>query len=194
MPGSRQTPWRFLLVLAAWLAMVVPGAAQALIADINGDGISDRIEAGGAGGGLLVQLSGREPAQRLGVVGQILDLALVDIDRDGDSDLVATAAGRRHIRLLVWTNAGRGRLVTRVPLRRPLAAVPGGARFRVPIDIPVLDDLSDGPDSVVTLPPLQGGHGAVSGEPLSAASDALPSRPHILRRAPRGPPARRLLS
>ena len=87
---------------------------------------------------------------------------LVDIDQDGDSDLVATTAGRRHIRLLVWTNAGRGRLVTRVPLRRPLAAVPGGARFRVPIDIPVLDDLSDGPDSVVTLPPLQGGHGAVS--------------------------------
>jgi hypothetical protein len=194
MSASRRTPWLFLLALPLWLAMVVPGAAQTLTADINGDGISDRIEGGGPGGGVLVQLSGHGPAQRLRAAGTILDLALADIDQDGDSDLVATAAGHRHIRLLVWTNAGGGHLLSRLPVRVPSGATLGRARVRVPVDIPVLDDLSDGPDSVVTLPSLHGGHDAITGEPLPAATDSVPTRPHTFRRAPRGPPAVRLLS
>jgi hypothetical protein len=194
MSVPRRTPWLFLLALPLWLAMVVPGAAQTLTADIDGDGISDRIEAGEPGDGVLVQLSGRGPAQRLRAAGQILDLALADIDQDGDTDLVATTAGHRHIRLLVWTNAGAGHLVSRSPVRIPSGPRLVRARLRVPADIPVLDDLSDRPDSVVTLPSLHGGQGALTGEPLPVAVDSLPTRPHTFRRAPRGPPAVQLLS
>jgi hypothetical protein len=93
-------------------------AAQTLTADINGDGVRDRIEARRAPAELVVRLSNLEPAQHLRFSGSILDIAVTDVDADGNSDLVATTTGRRHVRVFVWTNAGRGKLVTRAPKPR----------------------------------------------------------------------------
>jgi len=194
MSAARRTPWLLLLALPLWLGTALSASAQALTADINGDGLSDRIEAGRTAGELLVQLSGRETAQRLHIGGTLLDLAVADVDRDGDSDLVATASGRRHIRLLVWTNAGGGRFVSRQPKPAGGGDRARGARLATAIDVPVLDDLSGDPGWLFALPSLALGHHTSRGEGLPAADEFLPARPRSLRRAPRGPPAVQLLS
>ena len=104
-----------LFAIPLWALAPSTAAAQTLTADINGDGVRDRIEARRAPAELVVRLSNREPAQHLRFSGSILDIAVTDVDADGYSDLVATTTGRRHLRLFVWTNAGRGKFVSRLP-------------------------------------------------------------------------------
>ena len=91
-------------------------AAQTLTADINGDGVRDRIETRRAPGGARRPAFESEPAQHLRFSGSILDIVVTDVDADGDSDLVATTTGRPACpRASCGRMPGRGKLVSRCP-------------------------------------------------------------------------------
>ena len=193
MVAPRRTAWLFLLALPVWLAMALPLWGQTLTADVNGDGVSDRIGVARTAGELVVEVSGRGPAQRLRTTGAVLELVVADIDHDGDSDLVAMTAGRRHIRLLVWTNAGDGQFVSRPPTGRAGSSGVRRARVGSATDVPVLDDLAGdsswlAAQPVLALPPL-----AARALRLHGDDALLSTRPRNLPRAPRGPPVLPLL-
>jgi hypothetical protein len=101
--------WLAATILVAAFA-VRPAFAASLRADLDGDGSVDRVIAPGAEPGrpaaLLVTLSGSPFSQRLATDAPVVGLMSVDIDADGDLDLLAsTATGVRF-----WLNVGQGRL------------------------------------------------------------------------------------
>jgi hypothetical protein len=179
-----------LLFAIPCLGIAATAAAQTFTADINGDGVRDRIEARHASRELVVRLSNREPPQHLAVSGSILDVVLVDIDKDGDSDLVATTRGRRHVRVFVWTNAGHGRLITGGPRPRVSRAHHQLSRRRLTAPIRPAADGDFSGDAVglfvLTSIALQGR--PVGSEPLHTADEPLVARLRHDRRSPRGPP------
>lgn len=184
-----------LFAIPLWAVAPSTAAAQTLTADINGDGVRDRIETRRAAE-LVVRLSGLEPAQHLRFSGSILDLALTDVDSDGDSDLVATTTGRRHLRMFVWTNAGRGKFVSRLP-RPPDPTVChrlGHRRLTSPgRPSPDGDECADAVGLVVLTSIGLAGRPMVS-EPLHVADQLLVARARYDRRSPRGPPSPLLFS
>jgi len=95
--------------LAAWL---VPALAHAdsLRADLDGDGVRDRIEYGQGSRALAIRFSATHRWQRLHSGDLIVTFVVTDVDRDGDPDLVANT---RQSGLLVWINKGRGLFSTR---------------------------------------------------------------------------------
>ena len=185
-----------LFAIPLWALAPSTAAAQTLTADINGDGVRDRIETRRATGELVVRLSNREPAQHLRFSGSILDVAVTDVDSDGYSDLVATTTGRRHLRVFVWTNAGRGKFVSRLP-RPPdptLCHRLGHRRLTSP-GRPLPDDDLCGDDGglfVLTSIELEGR--PMVSEPLHVAEQLLVARARYDRRSPRGPPPPLLFS
>jgi hypothetical protein len=179
-----------LIALAAWPAAATTASAQILAADVNGDGVRDRIETRQSATELVVQLSDREPAQHLRARGPILDVLVADVDRDGDSDLIVTTAttrGERNVGLVVWTNAGRGRFVAR--------AAHAAARLRhlrhgrlVDRSIPIDIDFSGDAMQLFVLPATVAAGRAADSEPLAPSRQlAARAHPHTLR-PPRGPP------
>jgi hypothetical protein len=88
-------------------ALLVPSFAHAdaLGADLDGDGIHDRIEIRHGSRELAIRSSATRRWQRLPINDQIVRFVVTDVDRDGDPDLVANT---RQSGVRVWINKGRG--------------------------------------------------------------------------------------
>jgi hypothetical protein len=112
---------RRLLTAIALLVTLVSGtrtvAAQVVLADLNGDGIRDRIEAGPNGAELVIHTSHRHRTQRLRLPDRVVRVVVGDIDRDGRADIIATT---RRAGIVVWLNSGRGRFRSAEPAGRSL--------------------------------------------------------------------------
>ena len=193
MTASRRPPWLLLLALPVWLATALPVSGQTLTADINGDGVSDRIDVSRTAGELLVRLSGRGPAHHLRIPGLASDGAVAGLGKGGDSSLLATRIGRRYVRLLAWFSAGRWRFVSRLPLWPSGSSWRRHARVATPADIPTLDDFAGDSIWLVTVPALDLRPLAVRASPLHDQDARFSTVPPNLPRAPRGPPDRQLL-
>lgn len=108
---SRVAPLLRLLAIAALVALApVAASAQVLYADLNGDGIHDRVAAGLQPTDIVVRLSTSQRRQ-LHADFPIIKVAAVDFDRDGQLDLVATTSDGGG--LAVWINRGDGRFAQR---------------------------------------------------------------------------------
>jgi hypothetical protein len=179
------------LALPVWLAAATAGAAPILTADINRDGVRDRIEAGRAPAELVIRLSNLGPAQHLLASGSILDVLVTDVDRDGNPDLVVTASGRRHVRLFVWTNAGGGKLVSKAPHQRQSLSCDRSSHPRLTLPLHLdPDDSACGDDGSLFVPASIDlrGRARVS-EPVHVVDELASARARYDRPAPRGPPA-----
>jgi len=176
-----------------WLATASPVSGQTLTADINGDGISDRIDVSRTAGELLVRLSGHGPAQHLRITGLVPDIAIAGLDHGSNSNLLTTSIGRRYVRLLAWISSGSWRFVSRLPIW------PGGsgwrrhARVATPADVPTLDDFAGDSTWLVTTPALDLRPLGVCASRLHDHDARFSTLPPNLPRAPRGPPDRQLL-
>jgi hypothetical protein len=108
---------RSVLTATAVLGLLVCGpravAAQVVVADLNGDGVGDRIEAGPSGAELVVRTSHRHRAQRLRLPERVVRVVVGDINRDGRADIIATT---RRAGIFVWLNSGRGRFHSARPV------------------------------------------------------------------------------
>jgi hypothetical protein len=184
------------LALPVLLAAPAATAAQTLTADVNGDGIRDRIETRRASAELVVRLSNLEPAQHLRVSGSVLDIVLTDVDADGDSDLVATTRVRRRVHVFVWTNAGHGKFVSRIP--RPRDALVchrlGHRRLTSPGRPSPDGDLCGDAVGLLVLTSIGLQGRPMVSEPLQLADEAPVARIRYDRRSPRGPPSTILFS
>lgn len=112
---------RVLTALAVLVSLVCgPKAvtAQVVVADLNGDGVRDSIEAGPSGAELVVHTSHRHRAQRLRLPDRVVRVVVGDINRDGRADIIATT---RRAGIFVWLNSGRGRFRSSQPVRSPAA-------------------------------------------------------------------------
>jgi len=92
--------------LCSVATLLIPNVAHAecLRADIDGDGLHDRIEASRRLSEPVVRLPTMPRPERL--TGNLsVKFVVTDIDRDGDPDLVARS---RRSGLQVWINKGRG--------------------------------------------------------------------------------------
>jgi hypothetical protein len=109
-----------LIFLAAWAgspaAMAAAGAVQHPScfcgADFNRDGFSDRGTISSHQSSAFIHLwwSGKRQPLSLHLGRAILGVLAFDVDRDGDTDLVALKA---NLRVRVWLNDGHGRFVRR---------------------------------------------------------------------------------
>lgn len=96
---------RLLALAVAVAAAPAAVSAQTLFADLNGDGIHDRVEPGVRPTEIVVRLSSGHRQRRLHADSPIIRLTAVDFNRDGQLDLVATT---RPGGLTVWINRGNG--------------------------------------------------------------------------------------
>src|SRR6185503_21185083 len=94
---------RSLIGVALAVAWLVPGrASAAVIADFNGDGISDSVELSPAASGrVVVRVSGSR-VQVLDLSERVISLVAADVDHDGDSDLGILS---EHRGVGIWLNA-----------------------------------------------------------------------------------------
>ena len=95
---------RALFLLGA-IAFPAAARAEALHADLDGDGVRDRIDLAFRLTELDVRLSDSRATQRLTLDDVILRVVVADIDRDGDPDLLART---RQTGLQIWINTGHG--------------------------------------------------------------------------------------
>jgi hypothetical protein len=193
MSFRRAVACAFLLICPVWLALPAAAAAQSVTTDVNADGLPDRIDRGASPTEIVVWLSNGRPHQRLRAAQPILDFAVADVDRDGDSDLVATTFGSLPFEVHVWTNAGHGRFVPRPRDSLPHSGL-AHRRLGLPgsdVEQPVL--WGDGGRSVV-LPASVPTRCPSIAEPLAAADVCVSFRVTQDRPTPRGPPSLSLLS
>jgi len=183
------------LILAAicsLAALLVPSLARAdtVRADLDGDGVRDRIEFTRGSREFAIRFSSTQQWQRLHVTDLIVTFVVADVDRDGDPDLVAnTTTSGVH----VWINKRRGVFAARTPSARPThirlarhRAAPAVRGVPTPGD----DDstLNDSPrPSIVASAPARERLIAVCEAPLQ--SGAPLAKTACPRRTPRGPPS-----
>lgn len=108
----RSAPFRGRLALLAalvWLGLPAATSAHVVHADLNGDGIHDVVDVAARPSEVPVRTHSRH-SQRLQASDRIIRVAIADIDRDGDPDLVASTS---RLGLRIWINNGRGRFVRR---------------------------------------------------------------------------------
>src|SRR5947208_1875586 len=108
-------------------------------ADFNSDGIADNarlVQQDFKRAQIQIFVSGSR-SNKIGLDEKIVRVVAIDVDRDGDSDLVALT---RAPRLLVWLNDGRGHFSLRAPCPSPQ---PPPKRFLTPdSDSEVVSSLS----------------------------------------------------
>ena len=175
------------LLGASALLLPVAALAGSIPTDFDGDGVRDRIEITARPTELGVRLSNGRALQRLKADDLILKFVVADVDRDGDSDVVATT-GRSGLR--IWINRGRGRFAA-------LKAVGQTARRAGHF----LDDHTQAGDpgnvwndTTRTFIAAVSPRGARLAPLLRAycGNDPVPSKSYYPRRAPRGPPSPRV--
>jgi hypothetical protein len=179
--------------LCSLFAVVLPTAAGAetLRADLDGDGIHDRIELIRRSGLLTVSLSGTRRSLHFAANDPIVRFVVGDIDRDGDSDVVAET---RHSGLRFWINQGRGRFAAQSQHLRPRAIRAHHPRpIARGVEAPRDDDraLNDANRLLAVLsPPLR--DALIAAGPMTTLASAAP--PDVTHRgtAARGPPRLRL--
>jgi hypothetical protein len=110
-----------LFALLATLILSSAASAQLVHADLNGDGIRDRVDIGAHSAGLTVHTSNSAHPQQLSSPERIVRFGAADIDRDGDPDLVASTT---RLNLSIWINNGHGRFFAHT-VRGPLRRSPG---------------------------------------------------------------------
>jgi hypothetical protein len=183
---------RFMLTaLCGFTTLVVPNVAQAdsFKADLDGDGIHDRIEVTGGSRELAIRFSSTRQWQQLHTTDPIVRFVVADLDRDGDPDLVAHT---RQSGFQIWINKGRGLFSgrnhhlhsrrARVAAHRPRSAIHGVQTLRVD------DSLNDSNRLLFVWSEPAHASLVVVGEP-STRGDARLTRISWRRRTSRGPPA-----
>ena len=173
------------------VALSTAAGAETLRADLDGDGIHDRIELIGRPGLLTVSLSGTRQSLHFATNDPIVRFVVGDIDRDGDSDVVAET---RHSGLRFWINTGRGRFAAQSQHLRPRAIRAHHPRPVVRgVEVPRDDDraLNDANRLLAVLsPPLR--DALIAAGPMTTRASA--ARPDFTHRgsAARAPPTLRL--
>jgi hypothetical protein len=172
-------------------ALLLPGVAQAdaLRADLDGDGVRDHIELSRSSGELAVRVSATRRWQRLYANDPIVRFVLADVDRDGDPDLVAHTS---RFGLQVWINRGRGLFTSRsrhvrthhlrFAVRRSGPAVRGIPAARG--DDSALNDST----RLLIVSSIPDGARFVAVCPAPVAAPAHLTKCTCQRRTPRGPP------
>lgn len=172
-------------------ALLVPGVAHAdcVRADLDGDGVRDRIEVSPGSRELAIRFSTTRRWERLSANDVVLTFVVADVDRDGDPDLVADT---RRAGLQIWINKGRGLFTSRsrpararhlrVVLHRSRPAVRGIQAASS--DDSVLND----PNTlfIVSSAPARARFVAVCQAPIVAPAPL--TKVTYPRRTPRGPP------
>ena len=183
------------LILAAicsLAALLVPSLAQAdtVRADLDGDGVRDRVEFKRGSREFAIRFSSTQQWQRLRVHDLIVTFVLADVDRDGNPDLVANT---RTSGVHVWINKGRGFFAARTHSARTshirLIRHRAGPAVRG-VPTPGADDstLNDSPrSSIVASAPARERLIAVCEAPMQ--SGAPLAKTACPRRTPRGPPS-----
>jgi hypothetical protein len=98
---------RAALFAAVFLVLLPMGAAaEALQADLDGDGVRDQVIRGSQPNDLCVVLSRTLQPQRLRLLQPIIRFTTADVDHDGDHDIIAMTA---QAGLDIFLNTGRGR-------------------------------------------------------------------------------------
>jgi hypothetical protein len=181
----------FFAALCGLAALLTPNLAQAdpVRADLDGDGLYDRIEFGHGSHELAIRLSRTHRWHRLASPDLIVKLVVTDVDHDGDADLVAHT---RESGLHVWINKGRGMFAARgrhAAGRRARLAFHHSRPSVHSIRVARLDDstLNDSSRFVVVDSTPTHTRLIFQGEPLDAPG-ASPATYPCLRRASRGPP------
>lgn len=175
--------------LCSLFAVVLPAAAGAetLRADLDGDGIHDRIELTRRPGLLTVSLSCTRRSLHFAANDSIVRFVVGDIDRDGDSDVVAETG---HSGLRFWINQGHGRFAAQSQHLRPRAIRAHHPRpIARRIDVPRDDDraLNDPNHLLATLSPPLGDALNPAGPMTTPAGVEPPDFTHR-RTTARGPP------
>jgi len=177
------------VALCCIFALVVPASAGAetLRADLDGDGVHDRIEVSRRPGLVAVRLSGTGHWLCFGTNDLIVRVVVADVDRDGDSDVVAETRGSG---LRFWINKGSGRFALRMPHPRSRTLRAHHSR-RIVRGVQVLHDdnsaLND-PNRLLAVLPSPLGDALIAAAPVPLAADAPPAKFTHCRSDARGPP------
>jgi hypothetical protein len=184
---------RFILAtLCGVAALLAPTLAQAdsLRADLDGDGIRDRIEFGPGSRELAIRLSATRRWQRLQSHDLIVRFVIADVDHDGDPDLVAST---RRSGLRIWINKGRGLFAARsrhVSSRHARAAVgPWRAGVHSVRTIRFDDSTLNDPNRLVIVWSVPACARSLVGCETLLFSDSARTTLTSRRRTPRGPPS-----
>ena len=169
------------------LGTAATAGAEPLRIDLAGSGIHDRSDREGQPGLLAARLSRTRHWLRVDASDPIIRIVVVDLDRDGDSDVVAET---RHSGLYLWINKGSGRFAFRSPRQR-LRPLRARHTARIVRGLQVSDEdnsaLND-PNRLLAILPPPTSDALVAAGPTPLVASAPPGKFTHRRRDARGPP------